>query len=91
MCVSDREVEDRLRVSTNNKVRISTSGSSRDKLLSGHYCGKSATMPTHDANQTARPPTTARLASVCVDSNLARITEARVEGARSAIFLPDKE
>jgi len=31
------------------------------------------------------------VASVCVDSNSTRMTEARVEGARSAIFLRDKE
>jgi len=57
----------------------------------GHYCGKSAAMRTHTSNQATQPSTTASLASVCVDSNSTRMTEARVEGARSAIFLRDKE
>jgi len=36
-------------------------------------------------------PSAARLALVCFDSNSTRMAEARVEGARSATFLRDKE
>jgi len=75
----------------NKKAQISTSGSNRDKSLWGHYCGKSAAMRTHASNQATRRPTTASLASVCVDSNLTRMTEARVKEVQSAIFLRDKE
>jgi len=77
-------------LSQNKKAQILTSGSNRDKSLWGHYCRKSAAMRTHASNQATRPPTTASLASVCVDSNSTRMTEARVEGAWSAIFLRDK-
>jgi len=73
-------------LSRHKKARISTSGSNRDKSLWGHYCGKSATMRKHAPNQASRPPTTSSLASVCVDSNSTRVTEARVKKARSAIF-----
>ena len=78
-------------LSRQKKARISTSGSNRDKSLLGHYCGKSTAMRTHASNQATRPSTMASLASVCVDSNSTRIIEARVEGARSASFLKDKE
>ena len=37
--------------------------------------------------QATRPPTTTSIASVYVNSNSTRMTEARVEGVRSAIFL----
>ena len=43
-------------------------------------------MRTHASNEATRPPTTASLASVYIDSNSIRATEARVEGARSAII-----
>jgi len=68
------------------KPRLSTSGSNQDKSLWDHYCGKSVAMRTHDSNQATRAPTAARLALVFVDSNSTRMAEARVEGARSAIF-----
>jgi len=73
-------------LSRHKRARISTSGSNRDKSLWGHYCGKSATMRIHASNQSSRPPTTSSLASVCVDSNSTRVTEARVEKARSTIL-----
>jgi len=72
------------RQSKNKKATLSTRGSDRSKLLWGHYCVESAAMRTHASKRPTRPPTKARLASVCVDSNSS--SEARVEGARSGFF-----
>ena len=73
-------------LSQNKKVLVLTSGSNRDKSLWGHYCGKSPAMRTHSSNQATKPPTPTSPASRCVDSNSTRMTETRVDGARSAIF-----
>jgi len=63
-----------------------TRGCLRKKSLWGHCCGKSAAMRTHASKRTTRSPTKAILPSVCVNLDSIRMSEARVEGARSAIF-----